>query len=66
MGGADMVNRVGSYGTIGTPSPSNDPGARNSSMLSTETSGNVWLFGGTGFDSAGTLGDLNDLWKYEP
>jgi len=32
----------------------------------TDASGNFWLFGGNGFDSAGTQGYLNDLWKYEP
>lgn len=26
----------------------------------------VWLFGGYGYDSAGSLGELNDLWKYSP
>jgi N-acetylneuraminic acid mutarotase len=66
MGGADLIDRVGSYGTMGTPFPSNDPGARDSSMLWTDTAGKVWLFGGTGYDSAGTPGDLNDLWRYEP
>ena len=30
----------------------------------TDAAGNVWLFGGLGYDSAGTLGYLNDLWKY--
>lgn len=29
-----------------------------------DAGGNLWLFGGKGYDSAGTLGDLNDLWKY--
>jgi hypothetical protein len=27
-------------------------------------SGNFWLFGGTGYDSTGTGGALNDLWEY--
>ena len=30
----------------------------------TDAAGNFWLFGGLGYDSAGTLGYLNDLWKY--
>ena len=29
-----------------------------------DSSGNLWLFGGFGYDSAGTRGSLNDLWKY--
>src|SRR5574341_498235 len=28
-------------------------------------SGNLWLFGGEGVDSAGRWGDLNDLWKFD-
>jgi hypothetical protein len=31
-----------------------------------DASGNFWLFGGLGMDSTGTLGYLNDLWKFEP
>ncbi len=27
-------------------------------------SGNFWVFGGIGIDSAGKQGDLNDLWEY--
>jgi hypothetical protein len=30
----------------------------------TDASGNLWLFGGEGYDSTGTYGWLNDLWKY--
>jgi len=29
-----------------------------------DASGNFWLFGGQGLDSAGTTGLLNDLWEY--
>jgi Kelch motif/Galactose oxidase, central domain len=28
--------------------------------------GNLWLFGGTGYDSTGAVGLLNDLWAYSP
>jgi len=31
-----------------------------------DASGNLWLFGGEGFDSTGTEGTLNDLWEYQP
>jgi N-acetylneuraminic acid mutarotase len=27
--------------------------------------GNPWLFGGTGIDSTGTVGSLNDLWEFD-
>jgi hypothetical protein len=40
------------------------PGARVNAVTWTDGSGNFWLFGGYGKDGAGTLGFLNDLWKY--
>jgi hypothetical protein len=64
MGGSNVVDQKGIYGTQGTSSPSNVPGAEDSAVGWTDTSGNFWLFGGGGYDSAGTGGYLNDLWKY--
>jgi Galactose oxidase, central domain len=56
---------AGVYGTQGTPSPKNMPGSRWNSVAWTDQSGNFWLFGGWGFDSARVGGSLNDLWKYD-
>ncbi|MBZ5701090.1 MAG: hypothetical protein LAN84_04525 [Acidobacteriia bacterium] len=64
MAGSNLVGQKGTYGTQGTASASNYPGARLDSVSSTDGSGNVWLFGGNGYDSAGTASYLNDLWKY--
>jgi len=64
---ANTPNQNGTYGTQGTAAPANVPGVRNFGPVSwTDASGNLWLFGGNGLDSAGTSGggDLNDLWKY--
>lgn len=33
-------------------------------MTWTDSSGNLWLFGGFGADSTGFQGFFNDLWKY--
>jgi N-acetylneuraminic acid mutarotase len=41
-------------------------GARNAVSSWTDSSGNLWLFGGFGYDSAGNLNYLNDLWQYDP
>ena len=60
------VNIAGIYGTQNTPSTSNYPGARVSGQAWTDASGNLWLFGGDGYDSVGTLGALNDLWSFNP
>lgn len=65
ISGASVINQPGVYGTLGMPSASNVPGARGGSTTWTDKSGNLWLFGGAGLDSAGTSGVLNDLWKFD-
>jgi hypothetical protein len=65
VGGSNMPNQLGSYGTLGTASPGNVPGAREMAVSWTDTSGNFWLFGGNGYDSTSNNGfPLNDLWEY--
>ena len=64
MSGANVINQAGTYGTQGTPAPGNAPGARTGALGWTDSSGNLWLFGGGGYDSTGSWGYLNDLWKY--
>ncbi len=65
VSGANVVSQPGVYGTQGAASPSNVPGARSDSVSWIDRNGNLWLFGGNGIDSAGTPGDLNDLWKFD-
>lgn len=65
VGGADIANQIGSYGTTGTPSASNVPGARYNAISWIDAAGAFWVFGGDGYDSgAHGFGYLNDLWKY--
>ena len=64
MGGSNIGNQQGTYGSLGVPAMGNIPGARRDAVSWVDSSGNLWLFGGTGYDSAGTNGPLNDLWKY--
>ena len=69
VGGSNTGDASGVYGTLGIASASNVPGARGSEGVAvtwTDSSGNFWLFGGFGYDSTGTLGGLNDLWRYQP
>jgi len=65
---SNVANQNGSYGTLGTGSGTTAPGGRQHGTLWADASGNIWLFGGFGFDSAGTGSPegavLNDLWKY--
>jgi len=46
------------------PNPTPYPGARVNALTFTDAAGTFWLFGGYGWDGVGTLGFLNDLWKY--
>jgi hypothetical protein len=62
VSGANTANAPGAYGGMGMPT--NVPGAREGGISWTDGSGNLWLFGGTGFDSTGVGGYLNDLWEY--
>ncbi len=64
VAGADTFQAIGIYGTKGMAAGTNVPGARRGATSWTDASGNLWLFGGSGYDSTGTAGYLNDLWKF--
>lgn len=63
--GDKAIDKTGVYGTKGTAGANNKPGARYGSLTWTDSEGNLWLFGGYGYDGS-ALGMLNDLWKYDP
>lgn len=65
VSGSSTAGAAGVYGTKGTAAATNVPGARYNSISWTDLGGNLLLFGGYGYDSAGTLGNLNDLWKWD-
>jgi hypothetical protein len=64
--GDNTINQNGIYGTQGLPDATNKPGGRYGSVSWVDGSGNFWLFGGTGYAASGSIGGLNDLWKYDP
>jgi N-acetylneuraminic acid mutarotase len=66
VSGNNTANASGFYGTLGVPSASNAPGAREGSVSWTDSSGNLWLFGGVGCDSSCFAEALNDLWEFNP
>ena len=66
MSGSIGYNQEGVYGTLGVAAAGNTPGARQYALAWTDKAGNFWLFGGIGFDAQGTLGEMNDLWRYSP
>jgi N-acetylneuraminic acid mutarotase len=70
MGGSSTVGvfdgQLGVYGTLGTRATGNVPGGRYSAVSWTDNGGNLWLFGGSGYDANDNQGYLNDLWEYQP
>lgn len=66
MAGPQYVDAWGVYGTIGLPSPTVSPGARQGSAAWSDPAGGLWLFGGRGLAQNAIEGFLNDLWRYEP
>ena len=70
MGGRDgqlltgSVGHPGIYGTLGVSAAVNMPGGRYYPSQWTDSSGNLWLFGGGGYDVNDTYGSLNDLWEF--
>jgi len=61
-----FYSATGTYNKLGTSNPANMPGGRDFASQWTDSAGNLWLFGGLGFDQAGAYGYLNDLWKFVP
>jgi hypothetical protein len=42
------------------------PGARYEASTWVDSNGNLWLYGGEGYDSGTDFGELNDLWEFNP
>src|SRR5262249_32870383 len=65
MNGSKSSDKAGVYGILGIPDADNTPGSRYMSASWIDSSGNLWMFGGYGYDGgAFGIGILNDLWKY--
>jgi choice-of-anchor A domain-containing protein len=64
MSGADTANQQGVYGTQGVSADTNVPGPTTDSVSWRDSNGNLWLFGGYGWDPIGNYNSLNELWKY--
>jgi hypothetical protein len=64
LSGSNVADERPVHGTRGTPGASNRPGSRKGSGGAVDPSGAFWVFGGRGYDSAGTVSRLGDLWRY--
>jgi hypothetical protein len=54
----------GVYGTMGVPDPANVPGSRQYSVTWTDSSGNLWLYGGGDGLNSSALILYGDLWRF--
>jgi len=70
MAGSSTVSskrdQPGVYGTMGEPGAGNTPGSRSDGFAWADPSGYLWLLGGQGSDAVDNIGNLNDLWKFNP
>jgi hypothetical protein len=62
--GSGIVNQSGNYGNLTVASLANNPGGRCSNPSWVDTTGDLWMFGGFGYDINGNCHYLNDLWRY--
>jgi N-acetylneuraminic acid mutarotase len=66
ISGSSTGDQNGVYGSLNTPSSSNQPGGRESAVGYKDASGNLYVFGGYGLPATGIADRLNDFWKYSP
>jgi len=65
MKGNNTADQNGIYGSVTVPSASSNPGSRALAATWRDALGNLWLFGGIGYDNSSFFpSSLNDLWRY--
>ncbi|HEX4049499.1 MAG TPA: kelch repeat-containing protein [Steroidobacteraceae bacterium] len=64
VNGSTAADNSGVYGTQGAGAAGVAPGARVASVTWQDSAGDLWLFGGYGYDQGGIVSELNDLWEY--
>lgn len=65
VGGSNAADAPAVYGTQGMAAAANTPGGRCNAASWTDSSGNLWLFGGYAAYMMTSDGMLNDLWEYQ-
>lgn len=60
MKASNYIGSLGDYGVLGVPDIDNYPSARIAAGFWKDSSGMIWMFGGTN-----NLGAYNDMWKYD-
>jgi hypothetical protein len=63
-GSGGLPDQMPVYGIKGVANINNSPGERMTSASWTDNQGDLWLFGGGGYQGPGWGGIYQDLWKY--
>jgi len=66
MKGVNSIGVAGNYGQLGVPNLSNLPGGRAYGLTWKDTQGKLWMFGGEAYGSSTNVGNINDLWQFNP
>ena len=64
VGGSSSTDAAGVYGTKGVAAAGNMPGGRIGAGGAIDPAGNMWIFGGNGYDVNDNGDMLNDLWMF--
>ncbi len=65
VGGSNLINGAAEYGSKSIAKAGNIPGGRTGSVNWKDSNGNLWLYGGFGYDVNHSYGFLSDLWMYD-
>ena len=66
VSGSEKGGAASIYGSLGITSAQNTPGLLLSGSGWTDINNDLWLFVGNGLDANQLIGDMNDLWVYNP
>ena len=64
VAGSNTANAPANYARRPFHNPSYKPGSRKYSSIAADAAGNIWLFGGYGYDVNNNQGVMNDLFVY--
>ncbi len=65
LSGSTFTNQISVVGTKGVPSNTNVIGARQDAQYWNDSQNNLYIFGGSGVNSAGNITTRNDLWRFD-
>ncbi len=64
--GGKGINSNSIYGALGVAMATNSPGGRSSAVTWSEVTNKFYVFGGYGYATNVSDGELNDLWQFDP